>query len=118
MNIFVLHENAREAARAQCDKHVPKMFLESLQLLCNVVPDYLRDTGRPLRGGAGLFKPTHLHHPCARWVAEKDGNWAWLLHHAQVLNEEYGRRFKRVHASTEVFNFLRLEKQTYNWGTR
>jgi Lrp/AsnC family transcriptional regulator for asnA, asnC and gidA len=32
-----------------------------------------------------------------------------------LMNEV--RRIESI-ASTEVFNFLRLEKQTYNWGTR
>ena len=33
----------------------------------------------------------------------------------ELMNEI--RRIESI-ASTEVFNFLRLEKQTYNWGTR
>jgi Lrp/AsnC family transcriptional regulator for asnA, asnC and gidA len=33
----------------------------------------------------------------------------------ELMNEI--RRIESI-VSTEVFNFLRLEKQTYNWGTR
>jgi hypothetical protein len=110
VNIFVLHENAREAARAQCDKHVPKMFLESLQLLCNAVPDDVRSSGAGLREGRGLFRPTHQNHPCTLWVKRSGANWYWLLQHAQELCTEYTLRFGRIHASTEVLNFLGLYK--------
>ena len=33
MNIFVLDKDPREAARMLCDKHVPKMIVESGQML-------------------------------------------------------------------------------------
>ena len=33
MNIFVLDENPWAAARMHCDKHVPKIIVESAQML-------------------------------------------------------------------------------------
>jgi hypothetical protein len=33
MNIFILHEDPVVAAQMQCDKHVPKMVVESAQML-------------------------------------------------------------------------------------
>jgi len=84
------------------------MFLESLQLLCNAVPDNIREIGGGLRDGGGLFRPTHKHHPCTRWVIESAGNWHWLLMHANTLSQEYTLRFNRQHASTEVLRFLNL----------
>ena len=33
MNIFVLHEDPAVAATMLCDKHVPKMIIESAQML-------------------------------------------------------------------------------------
>ena len=34
MNIFILDEDPKVAARMQCDKHVVKMIVESAQMLC------------------------------------------------------------------------------------
>ena len=33
MNIFFLHKDPSRAAKAQCDKHVVKMILETAQML-------------------------------------------------------------------------------------
>ena len=37
MNIFFLHKDPQWAANALCDKHVPKMLLESAQMLSTAV---------------------------------------------------------------------------------
>jgi hypothetical protein len=37
MNIFFLDKNPQKAAEYLCDKHVPKMLLESSQMLCTAV---------------------------------------------------------------------------------
>ena len=37
MNIFFLHRDPQWAANALCDKHVPKMLLESEQMLSTAV---------------------------------------------------------------------------------
>lgn len=89
MNIFVLDADPVEAARAQHDKHVVKMVLESAQLLCGPQP------GAP-------YKPTHMAHPCARWARASRANYLWLAEHALALAAEYTRRFERVHASERV----------------
>ena len=34
MNIFVLDKNPLSAAHQMCDKHIPKMIVESAQMLC------------------------------------------------------------------------------------
>ena len=36
MNIFVLHKDPTVAAQMLCDKHVPKMIVESAQMLSTV----------------------------------------------------------------------------------
>ena len=33
MNVFVLDESPEESAQQQCDKHIPKMVVESGQML-------------------------------------------------------------------------------------
>ena len=50
MNIFFLSRYPNEAAIALCDKHIPKMFLETCQMLSTAVQRH--------RGLIkGLYKP-------------------------------------------------------------
>jgi len=36
MNLFYLEEKEEDCASSHCNKHVPKMVVETAQLLCNV----------------------------------------------------------------------------------
>jgi len=103
MNIFYVHHNPHSAAMALCDKHVVKMLTESLQLLSNA---------HHIHGTQGfddvLYKPTHLHHPCSKWVAATYGNYRWLWDHANALNREYTLRYAKFHKAwnTTIFNSM------------
>ena len=50
MNIFVLDRDIRRCARSHCDRHVSKMTLESVQMLC---------TALTLKGFDAPYRPTH-----------------------------------------------------------
>jgi hypothetical protein len=76
-----------------CDKHVPKMVLESAQLLCNAHP-------------TAPYKHTHLKHPCTKWVLESKANYKWLLSHAFAIAEQYEIRFNKTHKTKEVLKWL------------
>ena len=82
MNIFVLDLDPRKAAQMMCDKHIPKMILESAQLLCS-----------PFEPGTAPYKRSHYNHPCAKWVRESEDNFNWLFDHAFALNKEYMKRY-------------------------
>ena len=82
MNIFVLDKNPAVAAMYHCDKHVPKMILESAQMLSTVF--------------GGPYKPTHKNHPCTIWVAQSRQNAEWLWVLADALNCEYKDRFNHA----------------------
>ena len=81
MNIFVLDEDPRLAAKYHCDQHM-KMILESAQMLSTVL--------------GGPYKPTHKNHPCTKWVAESWSNAMWLWQLTKYLNEEYKHRFNHT----------------------
>lgn len=83
------------AAQYQSDKHVVKMTLESVQLLCS-----------PYDPGLAPYKRTHYNHPSAKWTRESTANWQWLLKHAQALSTEYTERYKKVHKCQEVIDWL------------
>jgi hypothetical protein len=98
MNIFVLDRNPYEAAQMLCDAHVIKMIVESCQLL---------STNDRLHGRfadpSGLYKSTHVNHPCRRCL-ESEYNRAWLLCHLATLLSEYTYRFGKVHKSAELYH--------------
>lgn len=109
MNIFALSWSSKEAAVFQCDKHVPKMLLESVQMLCNAVPEELKQTPKALalRNGQGAYKRAHYNHPCSIWTRESRGNWVWLLNHAWSLLDEYKFRFNSTeHKCEEMLRWL------------
>jgi len=94
MNIFVLDEDPRRAAEAQCDQHVVKMTLETAQLLCSAFPV-----------GAAPYRRTHFNHPCSVWTRRTAANFLWLVEHGLWLATEYETRFGRRHASGEIIEW-------------
>lgn len=95
MNIFVLSFNPGQAAQALCDKHVPKMLLETAQLLCS-----------PFEPGTAPYKRTHYNHPCTKWVRATIRNYVWGLEYLSELCHEYTYRFGKKHKSEDVWEFL------------
>lgn len=93
MNIFFLDRDPRRAARMLCDKHVPKMLLESVQILCTV---------SFLRGKPAPYRATHTKHPCVQWANETRKNWEWLWNHADAIDDEYRLRFDKEHKSYQT----------------
>ena len=99
MNIFVVETDPVEAAQALCDKHVPKMTVESVQMLVSALRRHgatdddvpLTAKGTPHRGG-------YANHPSTRWVGESISNFNWLFEHAYALCEEFSFRFNKEHA--------------------
>lgn len=93
MNIFVLDRDPMVAARYHCDKHVPKMVLETAQMLC---------TARIEHGLDAPYKPAHRNHPCTKWVGQSLGNYMWTWCLGMGLGLEYEKRFGKTHKSHEV----------------
>ena len=107
MNIFVLDTNIETCARYHCDKHVGKMILESVQMLCPALNN---------RGFSTPYKSTHRKHPCVLWVQASYDNFSWLRDLALALNDEYRFRFDRPndHKSIEVL----AEISSYRYQSR
>lgn len=96
MNVFAVDPDPVEAARALCDRHVPRMALESAQIACTVA----RSHGLP-----APYKATHPRHPCVLWAGAAAGNLRWLVEHGLALCDEYRHRFGREHASESVLRW-------------
>lgn len=90
MNIFAVHEDPRMAALELPDKLVPKMIVESAQMLSTAhrVLD-----GDERADAKGLYKKAYENHPSTIWVRQDALNYWWLWMHALTLCQEYRWRF-------------------------
>lgn len=86
MNIFVLDNNIEKCAEFHCDKHVVKMILESVQMLCTTLNK---------QGISTPYKSTHINHPCVLWLEQSFDNFTWLKDLTLALNNEYRYRFEK-----------------------
>ena len=101
MNIFFLDETPKFSAQYLCDKHIPKMLLESAQMLSTAVRKYEEDTETtPL--AEPIYKSAYPNHPMTIWVSETLGNFTWALDNAIWINNEYKLRFNKIHKSYKV----------------
>lgn len=94
MNIFLLDKNPRLAAQYHCDKHVVKMITETAQIISTV----LRSTGK--YKNSFLYKPTHQHHPCVKFITPglhplANLHLSWLNRLLDNLLDEYDYRFEK-----------------------
>lgn len=94
MNIFILDYDPARAAQAHCDKHVPKMILESTQMLSTIL--------------GGPYRPTHANHPCTLWAGRSQANASWLFSLAYHLHNEWQERWghDRVHKCRPILDGL------------
>ena len=119
MNLFILHEDPVIAAQMQCDKHIPKMVVESGQMLSTAhrVLDGVLDR-RPSKSGKTtvkywdvylgrddlegellLYSAVHVGHPCTQWTMRTTSNYDWHYKHFIALCNEYTYRYGKIHAS-------------------
>lgn len=117
MNLFILHHDPVIAAQMQCDKHVPKMIVESGQMLSTshrVLDGKL--TRRPSKSGKTMvkywdlyegqddleaentyYKAVHVGHPCTQWTMRSSANYDWHYQHFIALCNEYTYRYGKLH---------------------
>ena len=125
MNIFVLDDNPLRAAEQMCDKHIPKMIVETTQMLCTAHryldgtewTDYSKNGRRIKRWKHEtdsdvsipmLYKAAMVNHPCNVWLRESKENYLWLSLHGVQLLSEFRKRYENVHGSTKVLGWCAL----------
>jgi len=57
-------------------------------------------------GNPQFYKLTHKGHPCIKWVNDSLLHWYWLLTLLKWLHEEYKLRYKKVHATENIANWM------------
>lgn len=107
MNLFILSLIQREIAEYMMDKHVAKILLEAVQMLCSAKrvldpDDKINDK---------LYKLTHKNHPVTIWCRASRENFVWVLDLIDELHKEwkfrYGHPETKVHKSYLVALILR-----------
>lgn len=107
MNMFILDLNPTEIAKSHCDKHVPKMIVETLQMCGSALIRHgsknlpLTKSGKPLRGG-------YHHHPVTRWIGETRANFRFAISVGLALCAEYTFRYNKQHFSEIGLLYMKL----------
>lgn len=117
MNIFVLDESPVTSAQMMCDKHIPKMIVESAQMLSTAhrmldgqqISKPSKSGKRTVKGyvhpnrnlDATLYHAVHHYHPCTVWTMETKANYDWHFQHFLALSDEFVYRFGKKHLTAE-----------------
>ena len=96
MNLFILSYIQREIAEYMMDKHISKILLEAVQMLCTakriLAPDETVDQI--------LYKIAHKNHPVTIWCRTSQENFVWTLDLIDEMHEEW--RFRYGHPETKM----------------
>lgn len=109
MNLFILSLNFKECAEFMFDKHVSKMLLEAVQMLCTAMQ--LVDPENEIQNQIKLYKIAHKNHPVTIWMRSSLDNYLWTLQMVDAMHEEWKFRYdhppEKMHKSYIVAKFLR-----------
>jgi hypothetical protein len=96
MNIFILSLIQREIAKYMMDKHVSKILLEAVQMLCSAK----RILNPEDRSNDLLYKLAHKNHPVTIWCRTSKTNFVWTLDLIEELHNEW--RYRYGHPDTKL----------------
>ncbi len=101
MNIFVVDEDPICAAEALCDKHVPKMIVETTQILVSALRRHgASDDDVPKTAAGNPHKGGYRNHPSVVWAGDSFSNAHWVSLHGHELCIQFMKRFGKMHACT------------------
>ena len=95
MNLFILSLIQREIAQYMMDKHVSKILLEAVQMLCSAKRILSPDDEINNR----IYKLAHKNHPVTIWCRKSKANFVWTLDLVEELHTEW--RFRYGHPETK-----------------
>ena len=117
MNIFILDKNPITAAQMLCDRHVPKMIVESGQMLSTAhrlldgIPEKRRSkSGKTIQTYFSFgderddiyYAAVHKYHPCTTWTLASKENYQWHYEHFVGMCKEFEYRRGKVHKTSDV----------------
>ena len=94
------------------------MILESAQMLSTAIWCKNPLMAEDLYKQESCYLPTHINHPCNKWVRESSSNFIWLKQLVIHLNEEKKIRFNSGnHKSYEIVMQLPVINDNKNFTT-
>jgi hypothetical protein len=107
MNLFILSLIQKEIAEYMMDKHVSKILLEAVQMLCSAKRILEPDD----KINEKLYKLAHKNHPVTIWCRKSKKNFLWTLDLIEELHNEWKYRYNhpetKVHKSFIIAQILR-----------
>jgi len=103
MNLFILSLIHQEIAEAMIDKHISKMLLEAVQMLCSAL--HVLEPGVHTT----IYRMAHKNHPVTIWCRTSKENFDWTLHLIECMHTEWQYRYKhsKIHKSYLVAKYLK-----------
>ena len=95
MNLFILSLIQCEIAMFMMDKHVSKILLEAVQMLCSA--KRVLDPNDEIN--EKIYKLAHKNHPVTIWCRKSKANFLWTLDLVEALHNEW--RFRYGHPTTK-----------------
>jgi hypothetical protein len=95
MNLFILSWIQREIAEYMMDKHVSKILLEAVQMLCSA--KRVLEPEDPVN--ERLYKLAHKNHPVTIWCRSSRVNYIWVMDLIEELHREW--RYRYGHPDTK-----------------
>jgi hypothetical protein len=95
MNLFILSLIQREIAQYMMDKHVSKILLEAVQMLCSA--KRILDSDDEINDK--IYKLAHKNHPVTIWCRKSKANFIWTLDLVEELHNEW--RYRYGHPETK-----------------
>lgn len=102
MNLFFLHKVAGKCAEDLCDKHIPKMVLETAQML-STAHHYHNSVHKN-----SVYKRAYENHPTTKWVRQNCRTYEFAYRLFLDLLHEYFERFHKVHKCDTLRKFLAI----------
>ena len=107
MNLFILSLLPKECAEYMIDKHIHKILLEAVQMLCTALrvlnPEKTFDTC--------LYRLAHKNHPVSIWCRASLANFMWTIELIDALHDEWrfrhGHSIEKMHKSYIVSLYIR-----------
>jgi len=109
MNLFILSWNFKECAEFMFDKHISKIILEAVQMLCTTIQ--IVDSENEIQNKIKLYKIAHKNHPVTIWMRKSLANYLWTLNLVDAMHNEWKFRYnhpaEKMHKSYIVAKYLR-----------
>ena len=89
MNLFILSLIPKKIAEYMMDKHISKILLEAVQMLCSA--KRIVDPDDPIN--ENIYKLAHKNHPVTIWCRKSKANFLWTLELIDEMHKEWKYRY-------------------------